>query len=233
MLRLHFRQTLDELRDQIITMGSYVREQLRLALLVLETLDSETAKQVSVYDREVNRLRYEIEERCFVIIATEAPTARDLRLIFAAANMIVDLERMGDQAKGFAKAMRKLRKEPSIVRPAELQQMGTLVGNMLDDALRAYADGDLELSRQISRRDQEVDAVFAGVLTQIMHMLAETSDPAKIRLIYSLLRAARELERFGDLVGNFSERSVYLATGEIPYEAQKHASSNPNVNQGA
>jgi phosphate transport system protein len=227
MLRHQFRRTLDELRDQIITMGSRVREQLRLALLSLETLDTDIAKQVSAYDREVNRLRFEIEERCFVLIATEAPAARDLRLIFAAANMIVDLERMGDQAKGLAKATRKLKKEPTIVRPAELQQMGALVGTMLDDALRAYADSDLELSRQISARDVEVDALFSNVFGQITHMLAEAGDPARVRIIYNLLRAAREIERFGDLVSNFSERSIYLITGEMPYEARQQPTPPP------
>jgi phosphate transport system protein len=223
MLRNQFRKTLDELRDQIITMGSYVREQLRLALKAFETLDADTAKQVSHFDREVNRLRFEIEERCFVTIATEAPTARDLRLIFAATNMIVDLERMGDQAKGFAKAARKLRKEPTIHRPAELHRMGELVGAMLDDALRAYAENDLETSRKIADRDAEVDSLYANVFTQIMYMLAQTDDPKRVKTVYSLLRMARELERFGDLVSNFAERSIYLATGEKPYEARKQA----------
>jgi phosphate transport system protein len=223
MLRQQFRQALDELRDQIITMGSHVREQLRLAMRAMESLDIETAKQVADVDREVNRLRFEIEDRCFVIIATEAPTASDLRLIFAATNMIVDLERMGDQAKGIAKAARKLRKEPSIPRPAELQRMGALVANMLDDALRAYAETDIEVSRQIADRDDEVDTLYANVFTQIMYLLAQTDDPARVRVVYSLLRTARELERFGDLVSNFAERSIYLATGELPYEARRNA----------
>jgi phosphate transport system protein len=221
MLRQQFRQTLDGLRDQIIIMGSHVREQLRLAMQALESLDIEAARQVSDVDREVNRLRFEIEERCFVIIATEAPAASDLRLIFAATNMIVDLERMGDQAKGIAKAARKLRQEPTIVRPPELQQMGQVVASMLDDALRAYADTDTHVSRQIADRDDEVDSLYANVFTQIMYMLAQTDNPERVRVVYSLLRTARELERFGDLVSNFAERSIYLATGELPYEARK------------
>jgi phosphate transport system protein len=225
MLRQQFRNTLNELRDEIITMGSYVREQLRLALKAMELLDGEMAKQVSDFDREVNRLRFEIEEHCFVIIATEAPAASDLRLIFAATNMIVDLERMGDQAKGIAKAVRRLRKEPSLARPVELQRMGALVGSMLDDALRAYAETDIDVSREIADRDNEVDALFSNVFTQIMYLLAQTDDPERVRTIYSLLRTARELERFGDLVSNFAERSIYLATGELPYEARKNAAN--------
>lgn len=221
MLRQQFRHTLDDLRDQIITMGSHVREQLRLAMKALETLDVDISRQVSDVDREVNRLRFEIEERCFVIIATEAPAASDLRLIFAATNMIVDLERMGDQAKGIAKGARKLKKEPTIHRPAELQQMGTIVAAMLDDALRAYAETDTEVSRQIADRDDEVDALYANVFTQIMYMLAQTSDPGRVQITYNLLRVARELERFGDLVSNFAERSIYMTTGELPYEARR------------
>jgi phosphate transport system protein len=222
MLRHQFRHRLDDLRDDIITMGSYVREQLRLAMKALETLDEETARHVADVDREVNRRRFEIEERCFVIVATEAPTASDLRLVFAATNMIVDLERMGDQAKGIAKAARKLKAMPNIVRPPELYAMGTLVGDMLDDALRAYAETDVDTARQIADRDDEVDALYANAFTQIMYMLAQADDPARVRRIYSLQRAARELERFGDLIANFAERAVYLATGELPYEA-RHA----------
>jgi phosphate transport system protein len=191
MLRHHFRQTLNELRDQIITMGSYVREQLHLAMKALETLDAEVARQVADVDREVNRLRFEIEDRCFVIIATEAPAASDLRLIFAATNMIVDLERMGDQAKGIAKSARKLRKEPTLARPPELQQMGALVASMLDDALTAYAGTDIASSRQIATRDAEVDALYAIVFRQIMDLLAQTDDPRRVRVVYSLLRTAR------------------------------------------
>jgi phosphate transport system protein len=225
MLRQNFRNNLDELRDQIVTMGSHVREQLRLAMKAMDSLDLETAKQVADVDREVNRLRFEIEERCFVIIATQAPTASDLRLIFAATNMIIDLERMGDQAKGIAKAARKLRKEPTIQRPIELQHMGKLVASMLDDALRAYAETDIEVSRQIAERDDEVDTVYANVFTQIMYLLAQTDEPERVRIVYSLLRTARELERFGDLVSNFAERSIYLATGEMPYEARRNAAN--------
>jgi phosphate transport system protein len=221
MTRQQFRIALDELRDQIITMGSYVHEELRHALTALEHLDVDKARQVAAFDREVNRQRFEIEERCFYLIATQAPAASDLRLIFAAANMIVDLERMGDQAKGVAKLIPEMKRFPTITRPPELQQMGALVGEMLQDALRAFADGNVELSRTIAGRDDAVDTLYANVFTQMMYLLAKTDDPEQVRIVYDLIRTARELERFGDLVSNFSERSIYLATGELPGNGAK------------
>jgi phosphate transport system protein len=225
MTRQQFRAALDGLRDQIITMGSYVQEELRYALNALEHLDVEKARQVAVFDREVNRQRFEIEERCFYLIATQAPAAGDLRLIFAASNMIVDLERMGDQAKGVAKFIPELKRFPTIARPPELQQMGALVGDMLQDALHAFADGNAEASRAIAIRDDTVDTLYANVFTQMMYLLAKTDDPEQVRIVYDLIRTARELERFGDLVSNFAERSVYLVTGELPGNGTKPATT--------
>lgn len=216
MAREHFTQELNDLRDRIITMGSYVAEELRYALVALEELDLTKAGYATSLDKEVNQIRFEIEERCFLIIATQQPAASDLRLVFAASNMIVDLERMGDQAKGIAKLIPQLKRHPDLVRPGELDEMGKIVSDMLQDALRAYAEGDLDLSRRIAERDQEVDSLYTNVFTQIMYMLTQSSDPERVRVIYDLLRSARELERFGDLVGNFAERSVYLLTGTMP-----------------
>jgi phosphate transport system protein len=216
MTRESFVQALSELRDEILRMGSYVGEELHLAMAALEHLDEEAARQVHALDRSVNEIRFAIEEKCFTLLATQHPAASDLRLVFSAANMIVDLERMGDQTKGIAKLIPELKRQPDLSRPAELRQMGALVHGLLNDALRAYAEGDVELSVATAQRDDEVDTLYANVYTSIIYQLAQANDPARVQAIYDLLRIARELERFGDLVGNFAERSVYLVTGEMP-----------------
>jgi phosphate transport system protein len=216
MTRVHFVRSLDDLRDRILTMGSYVAEELRVAMEALATLDTDKAGQVAAVDRKVNALRYEVEERCFTLIATQQPAASDLRLVFAATSMVVDLERMGDQAKGIAKLIPGLRRYPDIPRPHELHEMGELVTAMLRDALRAYAEHDVQLAREIATRDDAIDATYARLFTQTMHDFAKASDPEHARIFYDLLRAARELERFGDLVANFVERSAYISTGEWP-----------------
>jgi phosphate transport system protein len=94
--------------------------------------------------------------------------------------------------------------------------MGELVATMLRDALRAYAERDVELAREIVQRDDAVDTLYARLFTQTMHDLASASDPERARFFYDRLRAARELERFADLVANFVERSAYISTGEWP-----------------
>ncbi len=216
MTRQYFAQALRELRDQILTMASHVAQELRLAMQALETLDVEKARQVNDLDRTVNELRFAIEDRCFMLLVTQSPAAGDLRLVFSGVNMIVDLERMGDQAKGIAKQIPDLAKQPDIVRPHELYQMGDLVSGMLDDTMRAYAEDNLDLATATAQRDDEVDTLYARVFTNIMFQLAEADTPERVQNVYMLLRIARELERFGDLVTNVAERGVYLITGELP-----------------
>jgi phosphate transport system protein len=216
MTRAYFTQALRELRDQIITMGSHVGEELKVAMRALATLDADQAQQVNVLDRAINDMRFAIEDQCFLLLATQSPAASDLRLVFSAVNMIVDLERMGDQAKGIAKTIPELAQHPDLTRPYELQQMGDLVSVLLSDAMTAYAEDNLELASTTAQRDGEVDALYARVFTNIMFQLAEANTPERVQAVYELLRVARELERFGDLVTNVAERSVYLITGQLP-----------------
>lgn len=214
-VRAHFDRKLNDLRDAILLMGSRVEEEMKLALEALASLNLDKANEVYAADRAVNRLRFEIEEQCFSLIVTQQPAARDLRTIMTAMNVIVDLERMGDQAKGIAKVIPHLIKQPLVERPPELKQMGDLVSRMLNQVLLAYARTNVDLARLIAHQDDEVDTLYAQVFGKIMVQMAQTNNPGQIEASYELLRVARELERFGDLVTNVAERIIYQETGTL------------------
>ena len=97
-IRERFERKLSDLRDRILHVGSLVEQQMTLAQSAFEGLDRGLAHEVYVLDEKVNAARFEIEDMCLQLIVTQQPMARDLRLIVAAMNMVVDLERMGDQA---------------------------------------------------------------------------------------------------------------------------------------
>ena len=212
-IRHYFDQQLSDLRDRILLMGSRVQDELNLAMAALNTLDIDKANAVYAADRIVNENRFAIEEICFTLIVTQQPAARDLRTIIAAMNVIVDLERMGDQAKGIAKVVPHLLKNPGQERPPELRQMGDLVGKMLADTMTAYATNDTDLAREIASRDDAVDALYAQVFNKLLAQMANAGTAAKAESAYEVLRVARELERFGDLATNVAERVIYLVTG--------------------
>ena len=117
-IRLRFEQQLGELKEEVLKMGSIVENELYVAMDALDLLDTVKAKTVLQLDNEVNNTRFEIEEKCFALIVTQQPAARDLRAIVTVMNMIVDLERMGDQAKGIAKVVPHMVQSPDIPPPA-------------------------------------------------------------------------------------------------------------------
>ena len=212
-IRHYFDQQLDDLRDQILVMGSRVRAELDLALDALATLNPEKAQAVFVADQVVNEMRFKVEEQCFTLIVTQQPAAGDMRTIVAAMSVIVDLERMGDQAKGIAKVVPHLLKNPGQERPHELKKMGEVVGRMLDDAMLAYARADVALAREVAGRDDEVDALYSQVFNKALQQMAVSGTAERAESAYEILRVARELERFGDLATNVAERIIYLVTG--------------------
>jgi phosphate transport system protein len=214
-MRRRFDDKLNEIRDDILRMGSLVEEELTLALQALKKRDTDLAQQVIVADELVNEMRFAIEEKCVELIATQQPAASDLRAIVAVMNMIVDLERMGDQTKGVAKLIPALEEAPGKwTRSKELHEMGELVGSMLKQAMTAYATNDLGLAGLIVNQDEEVDSLYAHVHAQVMENMTETTKQKKVEASYDVLRAARELERFGDLATNVADRVIYIATGQ-------------------
>ncbi len=218
-VRERFDRKLNELRSDILKMGNMVEEELKLALKALHALDTNLANQVFEIDKAVNALRFSIEEECFELIVTQQPAARDLRAIVAVMNMIVDLERMGDQAKGVAKVIPHILQYPSDLQMVEFKEMGEAVVAMLHQSITAYTSNNVDLARAVAAQDDKVDALYASIFTQIMQHMAQTKDLEKVEATYEVLRAARELERFGDLAANVAERVVYMVTGQL-YEAK-------------
>lgn len=213
--REQFDRELKGLRAKVINMGTLVDTQLELVLQVLDTLDPHLAKQVIEIDQRVNAARYAIEDDCFMLVATQQPAARDLRLIFAALNIIVDLERAGDKAKDIADTISHIMKAPNRPRPPELLHMARLVRSMLEQCMLAYAEEDIGLARQIASQDKELVALFAEIVAQTIEDFAKAKKEKKVTAAFGVLRAAQHLERIGDLAVNVTERIIYMATGNL------------------
>ena len=193
VVRERFEQQLEELRNNILRMGEIVEEELILALQALDALDHKVADRVYEVDAQVDKMRHDLEEACFGIIATQQPAARDLRAVVAVMNMIVDLERMGDQAKGIAKAVRHMHGTPEQPQPVELRQMGDLGLRMLKQAMTAYQSDNVELAQLVAGQDDEMDKMFAEVFTKIMAQMTESEEQNQIQSSYELLRIWRRI----------------------------------------
>src|SRR5947208_14592566 len=83
-------------------MGDMVNRAIDLSVEALRTRDLTLAREVIDDDQKINHGRFDIEEQCLLIIATQAPMASDLRMLAAALNITTDLERMAHHDAGIA-----------------------------------------------------------------------------------------------------------------------------------
>ncbi len=203
---------LKEVKDNILRLSSMVDAAISNGMLALYQRNVPLAQQVITGDDEVNRLRYTVEEDCLAILATQAPAARDLRTVIAAIHIAVELERMGDHAAGIARLVARMAEESEIESLHKLPKMEKQAHKMLQTAIEAYINHDLELARQIIKRDDKLDKHYRRLFQE---SLEEMRDDAYIRRATYLLWVGHNLERIGDRVTNVAERVVFMATGEF------------------
>ena len=213
MPRNVFDRHLAEIQEEMLVMADMVETAIQRSLEALKSRDVELARQVIADDVKINQKRYDDEERCLELIATQQPLASDLRTIVAVLHMIVDLERMGDHAEGIAKIAVILGDEPPLKPYVDLPRMADIASEMLRESLEAFKHRDAERARAIIDRDDEVDALYDQVYRELLtYMLG---DPRTIERATYLIWVAHNLERIADRVTNICERVVFLVTGKI------------------
>lgn len=213
MTRTAFERQLAEIQEEMLVLASMVEAAIERSVRALRERDVELARQVIADDLKINRKRYEIEERCLEIIATQQPLASDLRTIVAVLHIIVDLERMADHAEGIAKIALMLADEPPVKPYIDIPRMAQIAQRMLMASLEAFKHRDAQRARAICNEDDEVDALYDQVYRELLvYML---NDPRTIERATHLTWVAHNLERIADRATNICERVVYLVEGKI------------------
>jgi phosphate transport system protein len=212
MLRKTFEQEIKQLKDEILLLGSMVEQATIQSVDALKKRDLEASKEVVAFDRQINQKRFELENRVMVLIATQQPMAHDLRLLSSAFEVISELERMGDYAKGIGVINLRMGEQPLLKPLVDIPRMAQKGTDMLHRALTAFANEDAETARAIPKEDDEVDELYTQVYRELMTYIM--ADPKNIERANWLLWAAHNLERLGDRVTNICERTIFVVTGE-------------------
>jgi phosphate transport system protein len=227
MARTLFDRDLARLQDEILLMGSMVRQALGDAVNALRERDLEAARRIIAGDREINRRRFAIEDDCLSLIAMQQPAAKDLRLLAAILELAGELERIGDYAKGISKISLMMGSEPLVKPLAEIPRMCDVVQDVLARSLDAFVNEDIEAARAIPQEDDVLDELYNRVNRQLLAMIVE--NPAITDHANYLSWVAHNLERAGDRVTNICERIVYTVTGEfVEFDAQEPDMSGLN-----
>jgi phosphate transport system protein len=213
MVRETFEQDLQVIQDDVLVLGSMVEEALTEAVAALKQRDEAGSRAVIGRDRVINERRFEIEDSALVLIATQQPMARDLRILAAVLEIVTELERIGDYAKGIGR-INLMMGDGKVVKPLiDIPRMAEKARSMLHRALEAFAAGDVALARAIPQEDDEVDALYNQVYRELMTRVV--ADATLIEQANYLLWVAHNLERAADRVTNICERVIFMVTGRM------------------
>ena len=213
MPRESFDQDLKKLQDEVLTLGTMVEDALIDSVEILKNKEFDEARRLIAYDETINQKRYKMEETTLRLIATQQPMAGDMRTLAGVLEIVTELERMGDYAKGIAKICLMIGDQPLIKPLVDIPVMAEKTRHMLERALDAFVRRDVDLARQIPPQDDEVDDLYNQVYRELLTLIM--ANPHNIDQANYLLWVAHNLERAADRVTNICERVIFTVTGEL------------------
>jgi phosphate transport system protein len=211
--RSTFQTDIQQLKDELLTLGSIVEQQIFNAVNALEKRDLDWSKKIKEIDITVNAKRYAIEQQVLITIATQQPMAHDLRLLASILEIAGELERIGDYAKGIATINLRMDSEPLLKPFNKIPPMAEKAISMLHRSLTAFINEDIDDANIIPSEDDVVDNYYYEIYNELMNIIV--ADPKTMDKTNWLIWTAHNLERVADRVTNICERTIFTATGEL------------------
>lgn len=213
MARDTFEKKIQQIRDEILLLGSMVEQATLDAVVIFKNRDRAGAKTLIEDDQTINDKRFAIENAILILMATQQPLAHDLRLLASMLIITNELERMGDYAKGIARNTLRIGDKDIPAPILNIEKMAELAVSMLHRALIAFVEEDIKAAVSLPKEDDLVDALFNDSYRSIVKGMI--SNPEIIDDSSLLLWIVHNLERLADRVVNICERTVFIQSGEM------------------
>lgn len=214
-LRSTFHKEIEEIRQDVLTLGKSVIEAIPRATAVLLNSDLEGADYLLQADDEIDARAIDIEEKCFQELALQSPVAGDLRLLVSMIKIAGELERSADLAVNICKASRRMyghEIDPTL--RDLIAKMSEQAQQLFVSTMEAFNDNDAAKAAAIDDMDSFLDGLHRRFIAEIFEIHA--SKEIDLQVAVQLAMVARFYERIGDHAVNVSERTRFIVTGWKP-----------------
>jgi phosphate transport system protein len=219
-MRTNYHREIENINATIQKMGEMVGAAAQRAVIALINRDYALAREVKREDRTTDAMRYDVENACLNLIATQQPVARDLRVLTSFSMVAVELERCGDYAKGVAKSARRISRVNSDISTYNLSQMDEMARNMLARGVQAFVQTDAKLAQEVITDDNVVDRMYDELLASVTADM--TTHASHIEGGTWVLHAGHCLERLADRATNIAERVIFIDSGSMTGDLNVH-----------
>jgi len=181
--------------------------------MALKKRDIKASRKILVFDSEINKKRFEIENQLMILIATQQPMAHDLRAIIAMSKAVGELERVGDEAKKIARFVIGRTNRPGPATTRDARHLGRLAVSLLRLSLDAFDRIELTLAAEVIARDKELDAEYAAGLRRLMTRAMEDARNFDVTLEAAFV--LKSLERIGDHARNLARQVQAMGNDSV------------------
>jgi phosphate transport system protein len=211
-VRVHYQGELEALEASALGGLDLVDTALARTMEAVENQDVELAQVVIADDDRIDGRYLEVHQSLITLLATQSPVATDLRLISALLHVLKSIERMGDQCVNVCKLIpltgNYAPADPEMVEL--ILRMGDHTKVLIKQAKRAFEERDVEMARDLVRRDDVVDELNR----ECFNLALQIGDDADRReWAMTMLLAARAIERVGDNGVDIGEQVAFVVTG--------------------
>lgn len=215
-MRPKLEHELIQINEKVIEMTEKVEEAIVNSIQAIKEQNVKLARAIIDGDEVIDDMDDEINEMCYLFLATQSPLASDLRYCISIMKMVTDLERIGDHCEDLAKYAIRMEHEEYYQELIDLPRMADLAASMVKNAIRAFLDRDLKLARKVWKADEEVDELFRNIYEEQLDIAVMDSVNTRLAIMFSFVAA--HLERIADYATNICEEIVFSLEGAYAME---------------
>ena len=209
-MRTRFDKELDHLHEAMEEIGQLCKESISESTDTLFTGNYHEAKDTINLHHRIHKAERDIEETCLRLFFFFQPVATDLRIISASLKAVYDLERIGEIGADIADLV--LNEHLTVANDMlNLKSMSQIATGMVNDAVTALANQNVELAKAVIDRDDQVDEGFDKAKSFLIDNFNRDGNP---EYLINLMMVAKYFEKIGDHAVNIAKWSLFVTTGK-------------------
>lgn len=210
----YLQQLLVTLRTRLLVMCASVGIALEEAGKALVSNDPGRAAAVIESDVAIDALENEIDEMALRLLARSQPVASDLRFVVTSLRMVVDLERIGDEAVSMAEQATLMQDMPGFSVIPHVRELYVSAREAFENAVRVFRENDAQGALLMSRGDDEAVQTEVRIIQGLMEGLSDPQSNLEPHQAMHIILVTRSLTRIWRRSVNIAEHVYFISRGE-------------------
>ncbi len=201
-------QAIHKLKVDVLHMMHLAQDAVRKAVASLLDHNAVLAREVIDADREINDFECRVDSESLKILALHHPVAKDLRFIVGSMRMLVNIERLGDEAVNIAERVLVLTSETRLPVHGNLRQLADLALELMAASIACYMDLDDAAALRVIEQNAAALELNVRIFRDVTTEMIKESRPVERAVQQSFV--AHSLKRVCDQCANIAESTIFI-----------------------